>query len=285
MILITGANGHLGSQTIDYLLDRGISEQLGGLVRSEEKGSALKEKGVELKIGDYTDFRSMQQAMKEVDTLLLISSSTMEDRVQQHRNAIQAAADEGVQQIFYTSMLQADKELSPMAHDHARTEEILKKSGVPYSIYRHTFYTEFLPLFWGDALKTGEWRFPSGGQKINLAYRSEMAEALANGLEKPGHHKNNIYEITSLKAYSLEEIAEMMSRAAGREITYVDVPVPKFANNLEKAGLPKEQVVMSVMTAKTFANGALNYTFQDLENLLGRPPAGIESFISEYINP
>lgn len=284
MILITGANGHLGSQAVDFLLEKSTHTDIAGLVRSPEKGAPLEDKGVELRIGDYRDFPSLQKAMKGVEILLLISSSSLEGRVEQHSNVIKAAVEAGVKQIFYTSILQADKELSPLSSDHSQTENLLKSSGIPYSIYRHTFYTEFLPLFWGDALETGKWEFPSAGQKINLAYRSEMAEALANGLIEPEHHKNSIYEITSSKAYTLDQIAEMMSEVAGKEITYIDIPVPRFAENLREIGLPPEQVSMSVMTAKTFANGALDFTFDDLAQLLGRKPTGIKTFIKEHVN-
>ncbi len=282
MILVTGANGNLGSQTIDYLLEDISADNVAGLVRSKEKGAELKDKGVELRIGDYTDFASIQQAVEGIDVLLLISSSTLEGRAGQHKNVIRAAAEAGVQQIFYTSMVKADKKMSPLAIDHAETEQALKDSGIPYSIFRHTFYTEFLPLFLGNALETGQWAFPSDGQKINLAYRTEMAEALANGLVDHEEHKNKIYEITSFQTYTLEEIAGMLTEASGTEITYTDVSVDEFENTLKEIGLPEDQVAMSVMTAQTFVNGALDYTYDHLEQLLGREPTGVETFIEEF---
>ncbi|MDX1565705.1 MAG: SDR family oxidoreductase, partial [Phycisphaeraceae bacterium] len=284
MILVTGANGHLGSQTIDYLRKINPEADIAGLVRSEEKGSELREQGVELRIGDYTDYASMQSALREIDVVLLVSSSTLEGRVGQHGNVIKAAEENGVEQIYYSSMLRAEKELSPLAADHAETERLLKGSGIPYTIFRHTFYTEFLPLFLGDAMETGRWTFPSGGEKINLAYREEMAEALANGLGEHENHKNRTYEITSSDAYTLDEIAEMLSESAGREITYTDVSVADFEQALEQAGLPDDQIAMSVMTATTFVNGALNFTYDDLETLLGRKPAGVETFIESFAN-
>lgn len=284
MILITGANGHLGSQTIDFLLKNNPDEKIAGLVRSEEKGAELKEIGVELRIGDYTDYSSIQRAVDGIDVVLLISSSTMEERAEQHNNVIKAANKAGVKQLFYTSMVQAGKELSPMAIDHAKTEKLLKSSGIPYTLYRHTFYTEFLPLFLGDALETGRWIFPSNGEKINLAYRSEMAEALANGLAEAEQHRNKTYEITSAQTYSLDEIAGMLSKASGKTITYTDVSISDFKQALEELGLPEEQLAMSVMTATTFANGALNFTFDHMEKLLGRKPTGVETFIEEFTN-
>jgi NAD(P)H dehydrogenase (quinone) len=284
MILITGANGHLGSQTIDFLLKNNSDEDVAGLVRSAEKGAELKEKGVEIRIGDYTDYPSIEKAVEGINTLLLISSSTLEGRIDQHNNVIQAAKEAGVQQILYTSIVEADKELSPLSHDHAATERLIKESGISYTIYRNAFYMEFLPLFLGDALETGHWAFPSDGNAINLALRSEMAEALANGLANAEQHKNSIYKITSSQAYTLEGIADLLSEASGKEISYSDISVSDFEQALTEAGLPEEQIAMSVMTATTFVNGALDFIYDDLEKLLGRKPTGLETFISEFTN-
>lgn len=285
MILITGANGHLGSLTIDFLLDRNPDADIAGLVRSIEKGAELKAKGVELKIGDYNDYACMQKAVEDVDQLLLISSSSLQGRVEQHKNVIQAAKESNVEQIFYTSIVEADKKLSPLSDDHAKTESLIKDSAIAHTIYRHTFYTEFLPLFLGNALKTGQWAFPSNGEKINLAYRTEMAEALANGLTDTEQHKNKVYEITSAEAYSLGKIAGMLSKASGKEINYTDVSVSDFENTLKEIGLPEEQIAMSVMVAETFVSGGLNFTYDHLEKLLGRKPTGIDTFISEFVGP
>lgn len=284
MILITGANGHLGSQTVDFLMDQNPNTEIAGLVRSEEKGAELKEKSVEIRIGDYTDYSSIEKAVQGIDTLLLISSSTLKRRAEQHNNVIDAAKKAGVNQIFYTSIVRADKKLSPLSTDHAETEKLIKESGIAYTIYRHTFYMEFLPLFLGNAMETGQWAFPSGGKAINLALRSEMAEALANGLADPKKHENTIYEITSGQAYTLDEIAGLLSEASGKEITYMDISVSEFQNVLEEIELPEEQIVMSVMTAQTFVNGALDFTFEDMEKLLGRKPTRLDAFIKNFVN-
>src|SRR5690554_6498559 len=240
MILITGANGHLGSETINILLDKNPEAKIAGFIRSKEKGVKLEEKGVEIRVGDYTDYPSVEKAIQGVDTLLLISSSTMDGRAEQHNNVIEAAKKAGVKQILYTSLVQADKGLSPLSDDHTVTEKLIKASGIPYTIYRHTFYMEFLPLFLGNALETGSWVFPTDGKGINLALRSEMAEVLANGLENPEEHKDRTYEITSTRAYAPDEIAYILSEVSGKKINYSDVPVNKFEQILTEAGLTEE---------------------------------------------
>lgn len=244
----------MGSQTLDFFLQQDPSEEVAGLVRSKKKGAELKEKGIETRIGDYDDYESLLEAMKGINTLLLISSSSLEGRVQQHQNVIGAAEETGINHIFYTSILQADKQLSPLAPDHHETEKNITGSGINYTIYRNTFYGEFLPMYLEDALQTGDWYFPSGGQEINLALRSEMAEGLAKGLTDVSQHRNEVYEITSGKTY-----------------------------NLDEAGLPVEAIMMSSAVATTFVNGGINYTDNALTMLLGREPAAVEDFLSNMI--
>lgn len=284
MILITGANGQLGTQTIDFLLENSSDANIAGLVRSESKGADLKEKGIDIRIGDYSDYNSVENALQGVDTVLLISSSTLEGRVVQHQNVINAAKTNGVGHIFYTSLLQADKKLSPLSQDHATTEKLLKESGITYTIFRNTFYMEFLPYFLGDALETGRWVFPSDGHAINLALRSEMAEALANSLADSEKHKNKTYEITSGKAHTLSDIAEFLSKTSNKEVTYSDLSVPYFAKALKDLNTPEDTLAMSLMTAETFVNGALDFSFDEMEKLLGRKPTDLETFIPQSVN-
>ena len=105
MILVTGANGHFGTGTIDYLLKKGVKAQsIAAFVRSEEKGAALKDKGIELRIGDYHDYNSLRQALNGIDKLLFVSSSSPADRTQEHANVVNAAKEAGVKHITYTSL-------------------------------------------------------------------------------------------------------------------------------------------------------------------------------------
>lgn len=282
MILITGANGELGTATINHLMKQDPDEPVAGLVRSEEKGREIAEMGAEVRIGDYFEKASIDRAMEGVHTLLLISSSNFEQRVKQHENVIEAAKNAGVNHIIYTSMLQADKDLSPLTADHHATEKIIHDSGITYTINRHTFYTEFFPMFLGQAMETCTWSFPSNGESVNFAYRTEMAEALANILISTGEHEEKIYEITSSKAFTLDEYAKMLSEASGKDITYEDVSVDEFVDGLKAAELPDDVITMSKLSAITVASGALSHTSDDLKQLLGREPKSAPEFIRDF---
>lgn len=272
MILITGANGHLGQLTIDALLKENPSAKVAGLVRSAEKGKDLP---VEIRLGDYNDKVSLETALKGINVLLLISTSTFGNRVEQHAHVIDAAKAAGVQHIIYTSHVQAAGSPGPLAPDHAETEKLVIASGIPYTIFRNTFYMEYIPWFLGNAVETGTWTYPSNGAKVNLVLRSEIAEGLAKVLSAPEKHRNQIYEITSSPSFTLAEMANILG------IQYQDVTVEEFKKILAEAGLPQEQIIVSAGIGVTFSTGALSYAGDDLEKILGRKPVNIESFLQQ----
>ncbi|WP_234567619.1 SDR family oxidoreductase [Rhodohalobacter sp. 614A] len=283
MILITGANGHLGSAAIDQLLKKNPDADIAGLVRSEEKGKELKAKGVELRFGDYLDPASLEKAFDGIDVLAFISSGTLKDRQAQHKNVVDAAKKKGIRHIFYTGISKADERLSPLAFDHDATEKMIKDAGIPFTICRNTIYLEFFPMFWGNAIETGMWTFPGGGYKQNLALRSEMAEALGNALADHEKHQNKIYDFAASQAYTFDEYADAMSEAAGKKITYTDVSVDAFVEQLKKAGLPDEQIGMTQIVSTLFANGGAHLESNDMANLLGRHPKNILKFVKEAV--
>lgn len=283
MILITGANGNLGSTAIDHLLKKNPDAELAGLVRSKEKGKELKEKGVERRIGDYFDTDSLEKAFEGIDVLAFISSGTLNDRQKQHKNVVDKAKKKGVKHIFYTSVVKAGERLSPLTFDHDATEKMIKEAGIPYTFCRNTIYLEFFPMFWGNALETGEWNFPGGGYKQNFALRSEMGEALASALADSEKHKNKILNFASTNAYTFDKYAEAMSEAAGKEIMYTDTSVEDFVEGLKQAGLPDDQIDMSMVTTKLFAHGGTDIETNDMADLLGRKPTNALNFVKEAV--
>ncbi|HMN25258.1 MAG TPA: SDR family oxidoreductase [Ignavibacteriaceae bacterium] len=280
MILITGANGHLGGATIDFLLKKNPNAKIKALVRSGEKGKDLKAKGVEIAIGDYLNYDSLVSAMKGVETILLVSSSTMGDRHAQHKNAIKAAKENGVKHIVYTSVLKANPNSKFSAGiDHYKTEGDIKNSGISYTIMRNTYYADFLPNIIGNAVESGAIYYSAGNAKVNFALRSEMAEANAVVLANPTAHQNKIYEITSASKYTFDEIAGILSEITGKQIKYVDIPVEVLKENIIKFGMPKEVADLMGSIAESMKAGEFDFIDPTLEKLIGRKPTDLKYFL------
>lgn len=286
MILITGANGHLGSATIEFLLKKNPETPIRALVRTEEKGTAFKEKGVDIAIGDYFNYDSLLAALQGIDTLLLVSSSSITGRYEQHANVIKAAKASGIRHIVYTSVLKSSPESKFSAGiDHVKTEAEVKASGISYTIMGNTYYADFLPMLLGDFKETGTIYYSSGDARVNFATRNDMAEANAVVLSNPSAHQNKVYNITASAAYTFKDIATMLSDIVNKPIQYVEIPLEDLKNGMQQHGLPEDVAVMMTSIAETMKAGEFDYADDTLETLIGHKPLDLKDFLKTVYSP
>lgn len=286
MILITGATGTLGDGVITHLLEKGAKkEDIIGLARSDEKAGPLRDKGVQVRFGDYDDYGSLENAFDGVDTLLFISASEIPNRLSQHENVVKAAKNAGVAHIVYTSFTRKNEsETSPIwsiAESHLATEKWLKESGIGHTILKNNLYMDFIPGFVGDkVLETGTIYLPAGKGKVSTALRDEFAEAIATILLGPKQEKT-VYDFTNVEAYDYEEIASYISDITGREITYHSPSLQAYSDTLKEAGVPAEVTGIFGRFAAAQAQGELDTVSHDLEKLLGRKPTSLKDYLAQ----
>lgn len=121
-IAVTTASGSLGSAVVERLKHEIGKENIVGIARTPEKAKHL---GVEIRKGDYNHKAHFVKALKGVDALLLVSGMDHPDkRIQQHRNVIEAAKENGLAKIVYTSIIGAEKgnAFSPIVASNRQTE-------------------------------------------------------------------------------------------------------------------------------------------------------------------
>ncbi|MCE5331612.1 MAG: SDR family oxidoreductase [Bacteroidales bacterium] len=289
MILITGATGHFGRATIDFLLKKNIpANEITAMVRNVAKAEDLKNKGIRIKVGDYDDYSSLLSAFKGIDKLLFISGNDMQNRVKQHENAVKAAKEAGVKHIIYTSFVRKNEtETSPiamLAKAHIETEKNIKASGIPYTIMRNNFYADVLPMFLGEKVLEAGIFLPAGDGKASFATRLDMAEAAANILTGEGH-ENKEYVIANDTNYSLNEVATFLSEVTGKQITYTNPTTEVYRDTLLKTGVPTDVIGMIAGFSEAVRQGELSTTKSDLGNLLGRKPTTLKEYLkSVYSN-
>ena len=285
MILVTGATGHLGKATIEFLIQKGISPtEISALVRDESKAGDLKEKGLTIKIGDYDNYASLIVALKGVDKLLLVSATDVINRGKQQINVVNAAKEVGVKHIFYTSFERKnDTETSPMAvfaKPHFETEEVILASGLTYTIFKNNLYLDVLPLFFGDSvMETGVF-FPAGETKSAFALRNDMAEATANTLITEGH-ENKTYLFSNTENISIRDITGIIAEISGKDILYTSPTAEIYVDTLAKAGMPAEYIKMFAAFAGAIKQGEFASAETDFEKLLGRKPTSAREFLSQ----
>ena len=289
MILVTGASGHFGKATIDFLLKKNIPpKNITAMVRDIAKAEDFKNNGINLKIGDYDNYSGIVSAFKGIDKLFLISSNDLVKRGKQQENAVNAAKEAGVKHIIFTSFERKNEtQTSPiamLATSYIETEKLIRGSGIDYTIMRNTLYADVLPMFIGEKfLETGI-LLPAGNGRTAFATRFDMAEAAANILTSEGH-KNKEYVIANETNYSLDEVATILSELSGNKVKYSSPEAEAFKNILLKAGVPMESVTMVAAFSEAIKQGEFSTTGSDLAKLLGRKPTTLKEYLkSVYFN-
>ena len=284
-ILITGATGQLGKEVADALLKTVDPSAIAVLARDASKAADLKARGVEIRIGDYSDYTSLVNAFKGIDKLYFVSGSDIPSRVEQHRNVVKAAKEAGVKHVVYTSFQRknetASSPIAMVAEGHLAAEEALKASGLTYTILKHGLYMDMLPVFMGDkVLESGLIYQPAGEGKTAYVTRRDFAEAGAAVLTGTGH-ENKVYEAYASKTYSYQDIARILSSLTGKEIAYVSPGTEEFIQTLTGAGVPMEFAGMFAGFAEAIKQGEFEDTSHFLEDVLGRKLTTAEEYLKQ----
>jgi len=174
-LLVTGATGQFGSTVIDSLLKRGLAAQLAVSVRNPAKASSYKERGIDIRQGDFDDSASLTRAFSGVDRLLIISTDgDNETRIRQHKTAVHAAQAAGVRFIAYTSISNASNNPLSLAEVHRATEDAIRATRIPYAFLRNNWYLENELGFVQAALAGAPITTSAGKGRVGWALRADM---------------------------------------------------------------------------------------------------------------
>ncbi|MEW1567417.1 SDR family oxidoreductase [Streptomyces sp. NPDC093509] len=272
-IVVTGATGHLGRLTIEALLRRGIpAADIIATGRDIARIKDLADRGISVRRADFSDTDGLAEAFAGADRLLLISASVpVGERVANHRSVIDAAASAGVSLVAYTSTTHADTATTVIGATHGETEKYLRARGIPSVMLRNGWYLENYTSQLPQILQNGAVVGAAGEGRISAASRADYAEAAAVVLTAEGH-TGAVYELGGDESFTLTELAAAITDAAGKQVTYSDLPVADFAQVLAAAGLPAELAEVLADADRGMNRGEMYTDSGDLRRLIGRPP-------------
>ncbi|SDF87786.1 NAD(P)H dehydrogenase (quinone) [Cellulosimicrobium cellulans] len=275
-IAVTGASGHLGRLVVESLLARGAdASQVVALARTTAKVADLADRGVEVREADYAQPETLAPALAGVDVLVLVSGSEVGQRVEQHRNVVDAAQAAGVARVVYTSAPHATTSALVLAPEHKATEELLAASGLATTVLRNNWYTE---NYVGDVLaarESGEIVASVGDGRVASASRADFAEAAAvvalAAREDASAHAGAVYELSGDVAWTYDDLAAAAAEVLGRPVVYRRVSPDEHRALLLGAGLDEGTAGFVVALDGNIRDGLLAEVTEDLRRLLGRP--------------
>ncbi len=282
MYLVTGANGKLGRAVINHLLTtyKIPANKIIAASRDTSKLADLKAKGIETRSADFNDQAALTKAFAGANRLLLISTDSMEPgvRQKQHLAAVKAAEQAGVEHVIYTSMPKPETSAILFAPDHLNTEKALAASTLKgWTVLRHNWYAENLFMSLPNALKSGAQYTAAEQGKIPYISRDDLARADAAALVNATG--KNTYTLTGAAEYTTDEIAALVSKATGKALNVVHVPLEGLVQGMVGAGLPEPVARLFASFDTNTAQGGLAGVTNDYTTLTGQKPQAFEDWL------
>ena len=275
MIGMTGVTGKLGSYVADLIDQIGIASI--HLARRPERAKVYASAKIRKMV--YANTPEVVEALKGIDTLLMVSARENPERVKEHKDFLDAAKLAGVQHIIYTSFYGAgEKATFTLSRDHAQTEAYIKELGFTYTFLRDNFYLDF---FIDIALENGEIRGPAGRGRVSAVARKDTSRVAAEILLNPKEWENQTLNLTGPEDLSMEEIVELLSKETGNAITYVDESVEEAYESRKKWPAQTWEYDAWVSTYTAIKAGEQAGVSTDVEKVLGRPAMNLIDVLKE----
>ncbi len=292
-VLVVGATGVLGQQTVRRLLADGVPVR--AMTRSAERGPALARLGAELVSGDLIDRSSLSRACLGVDQVFVAAHSALgrgryrSEAVDDigHRALVDAAKVAGVARFVYTSALGAAPD-HPV--DFFRTkyaiEQYLQHSGLDYAILRPSALMEWhAHIFNGKPLlENGRTvLLGTGNKRRNFVAAADVARFAVMALGTTPM-RSRVLEIGGPGNFSNNEVAQLYARIAGIEAKIQHIPA-KLVNAIGWIVRPLHPGIGRIMQLSGMPDDCCPETF-DPGNLLGDYPVeltSLETFVRERV--
>ena len=258
LTLILGGTGKTGRRVADRLASRGVSTRVAS--RSADINFDWNDPGTWDRTLDGVTAAYISYAPD-----LAIPGAT--DAV---RRFVEKAVQHGVRRLVL---------LSGRGEEEAQLcERIVQDAGVEWTVVRASWFNqnfsegEFLGMVMDGAIT-----LPAGEIPEPFVDVDDIADVAVAALTEDGHD-GEIYEVTGPRMLTFSEVAKEISRAAGREIQYIQLPKEAFAAGIAESGAPEEITWLLNYLFETVLDGRNAYVCDGVQRALGREPTDFAEY-------
>lgn len=271
-ILVTGADGNVGSHVLDLLREQGSVN----ITAASYHG---KIDGVDSLAINYADMASLEKATQGVSTVYMVIP-TDPDMVQWGRNLIAAAKTSGVKHIvrLSTSLAKIDSPLKAIEL-LGSTDEDLKNSGIDYTIVAPQFFMQNFINFYCEDFKSGTLYLPAGNGKIAWVDLNDIASVSVAVLLNPVMFKSQTLTVTGSENLSYAEAVEQMNEVLNKQSNYVAVSDEAATNAMQDKQFPQFIIDFMLSLNHAVVNGYTEEVTDTVELLTGQKPVSFKQFV------
>jgi uncharacterized protein YbjT (DUF2867 family) len=278
MILITGASGNVGSEVVKQTATAGL--EIRAAYQSADKASAAFP-GIETVVLDYQKPETIRQALRGIDTVFLVGPPTS-NLPELEANVIDAAKNARIRHLVKLSALGGRKAIFPSLH--RQSEEKIEASGIPYSFIRPNGFMQNFVTYNTVTIKSQNAFYGCQGEgAVSHVDIRDVAAAIVAVLSGSGH-EGKAYPLTGPEALTQKQVAEKLSKATGRAINYVDLPVADVKKAMLASGMPEWSADAVLDLTRLYRDGGASLVDPTIEQLIGRKRITFDQFARDYAN-
>jgi len=283
VILITGATGKIGRETLENLkADHSID--LIAAVRSIEKAQLLRAAGVRTVLMDFDIEETVAAALKGVDRTFLMTGYSV-DMLRQSKLFLDHARAAGVQHVVHLGACGRDD--TTIAHWawHQFVERYIEWCGFSFTHLRPENFMQNLLIYSGTkAVKNGVIRQYTGDATISWVDGADVALVAAHALKNLTEHAGRTYRL-GYDAQSYDGVAAIMSNVLAQPFRYEALPPKAFLDDMRAGGA--EMAYMNCVcdsfkriAARTVPGVA--DTFTNFPDITGKEPTRWPEFVQNH---
>lgn len=289
-ILVLDPTGVIGYRVAARLLDSGNTVRIGCADSAVSEVSKLVSKGAEVKEFVWEKDYTFANALADVHSVYVAfpAEGEMADLYPKFVTACKKCHVKHVVQLSFLHALQSKSTGMqnfatmtktddpfyniPMIKLHGFCDLHLVKSKLNYTILFATHLMSNPLRYQAEQIKKeGKIYGASGGKGVNYISPNDCAEAAVVTLLHPKNHYHQGYNLTGAKAITDEHVAELISKAENKPVTFVDT-------------LPTEGVDPSFMALEhvkaTGAEEDVSFVSKDFVKLSGHEQESYEAYIA-----
>src|SRR5258705_12344323 len=281
MILVTGASGNVGKMVLQEVAKSGAKHR--AMYRSADEAAKARS-GTETVIADFAKPETLKAALRGVDSVCVyLVCSPIPELVQLESNVIDACVAAGVKHVVLNSALGAGDYDKSFPSWHRKVEDKLKGPRVSWTILRPNSFHQNVVAFFAPTIRTqGAFYNSMRDAKNSFLDVRDIATVAAKALAA-GEHAGKIYELNGPEAINYTELAKKVSKVAGREVKYVDIPMDAQKKAMLDQGMPEWLTTALLDLQQYYVNGKGGETDGLLQKFLGRAPITMDEFLKENL--
>ena len=158
-----------------------------------------------------------------------------------HKNVVDAAKEAGVQQIIYTSLVNAADESNPSVEkiDHIFTEDYINEVGMDHIFLRNSQYAEAMVTNYFTFVKMGGvMQNNQGDGKMAYISRKDCAKAVAHALATDKYH-DAVLNINGPELMTITDFVNYGNEATGNNVTYQAISDEENYAIFDAMGVPR----------------------------------------------